>query len=143
MLPIPLFTALPPYRLTAFLADLVVGVHFLFVLFVVLGGLLVLRWPRVAYLHIPAAAYGAALEFAGWICPLTPLEQWLRRQAGSSAYSGGFIEHYILPILYPSALTRDIQLALGALVLTVNLVIYAYVLRRRRGTAPSPERQKA
>lgn len=112
------------------LADVVVGLHFLFVLFVVLGGLLVLRWPRLAYVHIPAAVWGAAIEFAGWICPLTPLEQWLRRQAGEAAYSGGFIEHYILPVLYPSALTRDIQLVLGFGVLAVNLAIYAYVLRR-------------
>lgn len=114
-----------------FLADLVVGVHFLFVLFVVLGGLLVLRWPRLAYLHVPAAIWGAAIEFAGWICPLTPLEHWLRRRAGSAGYSGGFIEHYILPILYPSALSRDIQLLLGIIVIAVNLAIYAYVFRRR------------
>jgi hypothetical protein len=118
-------------RFPAFLADLVVGVHFLFVLFVLLGGLLVLRWPGVAYLHIPVAVYGAAIEFAGWICPLTPLEQRLRRQAGEAAYSGGFIEQYILPLLYPSALTRSIQILLGILVIAVNLVVYAYLLRRR------------
>jgi len=115
-----------------FLADLVVGVHSLFVLFVVLGGLLVMRWPKAAYLHIPAAIWGAAIELAGWICPLTPLENWLRRQAGGPGYSGDFIEHYILPILYPSALTRDIQLLLGFLVIALNLVIYAYVFRRAR-----------
>jgi uncharacterized membrane protein YhhN len=114
----------------ALLADLVVAAHFAFVLFVVFGGLLVLRWPRVAYLHIPAAVWGAAIEFAGWICPLTPLENWLRRQAGSAGYSGSFIEHYILPILYPSALTREIQLVLGFLVIAVNLTIYACVFRR-------------
>jgi hypothetical protein len=101
------------------------------VLFVVLGGLLVLRWPRVAYLHIPAAIWGAAIEFAGWICPLTPLENWLRRQAGSAGYSGSFIEHYILPILYPSTLSRDIQLLLGFLVIAVNFTIYYFVLRTR------------
>ena len=94
------------------MADLVVVVHFLFVLFVVLGGLLVLRWPRVAYFHVPAAVWGAAIELGGWICPLTPLENSLRQQAGGTGYSGGFIEHYILPVLYPSALTRDIQLPL-------------------------------
>jgi hypothetical protein len=109
----------------------VVGVHFLFVLFVVLGGLLVLRWPRVAYLHIPAAVWGAAIEFAGWVCPLTPLENWLRRQTGDTDYSAGFIEHYILPILYPSALTQNIQLLLGLLVLAVNVAVYSYVLRTR------------
>jgi Protein of Unknown function (DUF2784) len=116
-----------------FLADLVVGLHFLFVLFVVLGGLLALRWPRVAYLHIPTAAWGAAIEFGGWICPLTPLEHLLRRQAGDAAYPGGFIEHYILPLLYPSALTRTIQILLGTLVIGVNIGIYGYLVRRKRG----------
>ena len=100
--------------------------------FVVLGGLLVLRWPKVAYLHIPAAVYGAAIESFGWICPLTPLENSLRRQAGESGYSGGFIEHYILPVLYPSALTREIQLLLGFVVIALNVAIYAYIARRRR-----------
>jgi hypothetical protein len=114
------------------LAELVVGVHVLFVVFVVLGGMLVLRWPRVACLHIPAAIWGAAIEFAGWICPLTPLEIWLRRQAGSAGYSGGFIEHYLLPLLYPSALTREIQLLLGFLVIAANLIIYTYIYRRTK-----------
>jgi len=118
--------------LHGFLADVVVILHFIFVLFVVIGGLLVLRWPQLAYLHIPAAVYGAAIEFAGWVCPLTPLENWLRRQAGSAGYSGGFIEHYILPILYPSALSREIQLLLGFLVVAVNLAIYRYVFVRKR-----------
>ena len=113
------------------LADLVVGLHLLFVVFVVAGGLLVLRWPKVAFLHIPAAVWGAAIEFAGWICPLTPLENSLRRQAGESGYSTGFIEHYLLPILYPSALTRDFQLLLGVLVVGVNLAVYTYSIRRR------------
>ena len=116
------------------LADLVVGVHFLFVLFVLLGGLLVLRWPWVAGLHLPAALWGVLIEFTGWICPLTPLEQSLRQRAGGQGYSGSFIEHYLLPVLYPSALTRDIQLVLGSVALAVNLGIYAYVLRRRSGT---------
>ena len=116
------------------LADLVVSVHFLFVLFVLLGGLLVLRWPWVAGLHLPAALWGVLIEFTGWICPLTPLEQSLRQRAGGQGYSGSFIEHYLLPVLYPSALTRDIQLVLGSVALAVNLGIYAYVLRRRSGT---------
>ena len=90
-----------------------------------------LRWPRVAYLHLPAAVWGALIELAGWVCPLTPLEQWLRGQAGDSGYSTGFIEHYVLPALYPSALTRNIQLVLGLLVITVNLAIYGYAFRRR------------
>jgi hypothetical protein len=135
--------------LYGFLADLVVGLHFLFVLFVVFGGLLVLRWLRVAYLHVPAAIWGAVIEFAGWVCPLTPLENWLRGQTGSAGYSGGFIEHYILPVLYPSALTRGVQVLLGLAVITVNLAVYAYLyrtrfrtrlssrtLRRRSGQAP-------
>jgi hypothetical protein len=116
-----------------FLADLVVGVHLFFVLFVVFGGLLVLRWPWVAYLHIPAALWGAAIELGGWICPLTPLENWLRLQVGSAIYSGGFVEHYIIPALYPSALTRTIQVLLGLLVLGINLAIYGYLVRRSRG----------
>lgn len=118
--------------LYGFLADLVVVAHFLFVLFVVLGGLLVLRWPRVAWLHVPAAIWGAAIELGGGICPLTPLENSLRRQAGGTGYSGGFIEHYILPVLYPSALTRNIQLLLGILVIAVNLGIYSYLVYRKR-----------
>jgi Protein of Unknown function (DUF2784) len=113
------------------LADLVVGLHFVFVVFVVVGGLLVLRWPKLAYLHIPVAVYGAAIEFVGWICPLTPLENSLRRQAGGAGYSTGFVEHYLLPVLYPSALTRDIQLLLGVAVIGINLYIYVYAFRRR------------
>ena len=114
------------------LADLVVALHFAFVLFVVLGGVLVLRWPRLAYLHIPAAIWGVLLEFAGWICPLTPLENSLRVRAGEAGYQGSFVEHYILPVLYPSALTRNVQFLLGALVLALNLAIYGYLLRRTR-----------
>ena len=122
----------------ALLADIVLALHFLFVLFVVFGGLLVLQWPRVAYVHVPAAVWGAAIEFAGWICPLTPLENSLRRQAGSAGYSGGFIEHYILPALYPSALTRDVQVLLGLMVLAVNLAVYTYIFRTRRNEISSP-----
>jgi uncharacterized protein DUF2784 len=113
------------------LPDLVVGVHFLFVLFVVLGGFLVLRWPSLAYLHVPAAVWGAWIEFTGRICPLTPLENSLRGRAGEAGYQGGFIEHYILPVLYPSALTRDVQVLLGAIVVGLNLAIYTYLLRRK------------
>lgn len=125
-------TAFPAHcQMFSKLADLVVVIHFLFVLFVVLGGLLVLRWPKLAYAHIPAAIYGAAIEFAGWVCPLTPLEHWLRRQAGDATYAGGFIEHYILPVLYPSALTREIQLLLGGLVVAINVLVYGLLVRRR------------
>ena len=119
------------------LADLVVVLHFLFVLFVVFGGLLAFRWPRVAYLHLPVAAYGALIEFFGWVCPLTPLEKRLREDAGLSSYQGGFVEHYILPVLYPSGLTRGVQLVLGVLVIGMNVVIYGVIQKRRRTLAGS------
>lgn len=121
------------------LADLVVLIHFLFVLFVVLGGLLVLRWPRLAYVHLPAAFWGALIELAGWICPLTPLEKRLRSSAGVEGYEGGFIEHYILPVLYPSGLTRGVQLALGMAVIGVNVAIYGVIARRRRASLKRSE----
>ena len=108
----------------------------MFVLFVVLGGLLVLRWPWAAVLHVPAAVWGVLIELTGWVCPLTPLEQSLRLRAGEQGYSGSFIEHYVLPLLYPSALTRTIQVGLGAVVIAVNLGIYGYLLRRRRSLRP-------
>ena len=117
-----------PYRT---LADLVLVFHLAFVLFVVLGGLLVLRWPKLAWAHLPAAGWGALIEFAGWICPLTPLEQRLRVLAGQAGYEGGFIEHYVTAWLYPSGLTRTVQLVLGAAVLALNLAIYTRLLRRR------------
>lgn len=115
------------------LADVLVLIHFGFVLFVAAGGLLVLRWPRLAFAHLPAALWGAWIELSGGICPLTPIEKALRVRAGQSAYSGDFVEHYVLPILYPSGMTRQTQLMLAALVVAANLVIYAVVVRRRRG----------
>ena len=114
------------------LADLVVLVHFAFVIFVVFGGLLALRWPKVAYVHVPVAVYGTLIELVGWICPLTPLENSLRESAGQAGYQGGFVEHYILPVLYPGALTREIQLLLGLVLILFNLAVYARVLRRKR-----------
>lgn len=116
-----------------FLADVVLLAHALFVVFVAAGGLLVLRWARVAWLHLPCAAWGAWIEFTGGVCPLTPLENEFRRRAGQGAYEGGFIEHYVTAFLYPGGLTRDIQIALGVAVLVVNGVIYAIVVHRRRG----------
>ena len=113
------------------LADLVVGIHALFVVFVVLGALLALRRPWLAALHLPAAVWGALIELRGWICPLTPLEKSLRAAAGDAGYHGGFIEHYLLPVLYPAGLTRNVQLVLGAVVIVVNLLVYGLVLRRR------------
>jgi hypothetical protein len=126
-----------PYRL---LADLVVGVHALFVAFVIAGGLLALRWPWIAAAHLPAAVWGALIELRGGVCPLTPLENSLRASAGEAGYEGGFIEHYLLPVLYPAGLTRGVQLGMGLLVIMVNLAVYAVVLRRRlAGTGNAPE----
>lgn len=113
-------------------ADLVLITHLAFVVFVVLGGLLVLRWPRLAVLHLPAVLWGIGLEFFAWICPLTPLEQSLRRAAGQQGYSGGFVEHYLLPILYPPGLNTETQWLLGALVLALNALIYGVLIRRLR-----------
>jgi hypothetical protein len=119
-------------------ADILVVLHLAFVLFALLGGLLVYRWPRWAWLHVPAFAWGAVIEFNGWICPLTPLEQRFRAAAGEGGYSGGFVEHYLLPMLYPEGLTREIQLGLGLLVLGVNAVVYGawlWRMRRKRETS--------
>ena len=116
------------------LADLVLVIHLTFVLFVILGGLLALRWPRVAWVHVPVALYGATIEFVGFICPLTPLEIALRRRGGEAGYEGGFIEHYITAALYPTGLTREIQLALGVGVLLLNAIVYAIVLRRHKAS---------
>jgi len=124
-----------PYGL---LADGVLVVHLGFVLFVVLGGLLVLRWPGLAWLHVPAAAWGALIEFTGGICPLTPLEQRLRRLGGEAGYSGEFIDHYVRTLLYPDGLTRATQFALGAGVLLVNVTIYGVLVRRVARPAPDP-----
>jgi hypothetical protein len=116
------------------LADATVVLHFAFVLFVVLGGLLVLRWPRVAWVHLPAAAWGAWVEFAGWICPLTPMENWLRTRGGEAVYTVSFVDQYITPILYPSSLSRETQWMLGGIVVGVNVCVYLLVLRRLRGS---------
>jgi len=112
------------------LADATVVLHLGFVLFVVLGGLIVATWRRAAWVHLPAAAWAAWVEFAGWICPLTPLENWLREQGGGTAYTSGFIEHYLLPVLYPASLSRELQCALGGLVLLINAVVYIVVFQR-------------
>lgn len=114
------------------LADLVLFVHFAFVLFVALGGLLVLKWPHVAWVHVPAAAWGTAIEFAGWICPLTPLENRLRELAGESTYSGDFIARYLGAFIYPEGLTRDAQIVLGSAALLGNAIVYTAAWRRRR-----------
>ena len=112
------------------LADTVVLAHVAFVVFIIFGGLLVLRWRRLAWAHVPAAMWGVAIEWLGWECPLTPLENWLWAQGGERGYAGGFVEHYVVPLLYPASLTRELQLALGAFVLVINLAIYWLVIRR-------------
>ena len=113
-------------------ADVVLVVHFAFVLFVVLGGLLVLKWPRMAWLHVPATIWGVLIEYSGWICPLTPLENSLRARGGEMGYSVGFIEHYIQPALHPAGLTRSTQVVLGSLVLILNLTAYGILASRMR-----------
>lgn len=113
-------------------ADALLLAHFAFVAFVALGGTLVLRWPKLAWAHVPAALWGALVELNGWVCPLTPLEVALRRSAGDAGYSGGFIEHYLVAALYPQSLTRDIQFALGTAVVVVNVAIYGIVIQRAR-----------
>ena len=122
------------YRL---LADLVLVVHLLFIAFVVAGGFAAIRWPRLAWAHVPCFVWGALIEFAGWICPLTPLEVRLRIASGQAGYSGGFIERYLLPIIYPGALNREIQIWLGLSVLALNAVAYAWLVRRLRRRARS------
>ena len=125
---------MPLFRL---LADLVLIVHLAFVVFVVAGGILVLRWPAVAWAHLPAATWGVLIELFGWMCPLTGLEQALRARSGEGSYEGGFVDHYITSILYPSGLTRSTQLILGMTVLLLNLFIYTLVIRRRRKSTRS------
>jgi hypothetical protein len=118
--------------LYSLLADFLLLTHLAFVLFVIGGGLLVLKWPGIAWLHLPAAAWGAMIEFAGWICPLTPLENRLLMQSGDSGYEGDFIAHYLLSILYPTGLTPTVQIILGLLVVIVNAVMYGWVLVQTR-----------
>ncbi|MFN2601538.1 MAG: DUF2784 domain-containing protein [Gemmatimonadaceae bacterium] len=116
------------YRL---LADLVVVIHVLFVVFVLLGAFLALRWRWIVWLHTPAAIWGVLIEYGGWICPLTPLENSLRSRAGESTYSGDFIQHYLLGALYPQGLTRATQLVLGSVALLANIVGYSLLLRKQ------------
>jgi len=114
-------------------ADAVVLLHFGFILYVVLGGLLCYPWPGSAWLHLPAVAWGVVMSLAGWICPLTPLENSLRNAAGGAHYSSGFIEHYILPVIYPEGLNRDLQITLAVALLVVNVPVYlGLVIRYRR-----------
>jgi hypothetical protein len=113
------------------LADLTVLAHLAFVAFAVAGGLLAVRWPRIVWLHLPAAGWAVFVELSGRVCPLTPLENWLRARGGEATYASGFVEQYLLPILYPASLSRELQWTLAALVVLANALAYAWVLRRR------------
>jgi hypothetical protein len=114
------------------LADLVVVFHGAYVVFVVLGALLALKWPKVLWVHAPAAIWGVLIEYAGWVCPLTPLENRLRALAGEAGYSGDFIEHYILRALYPHGLTPTVRYTLGTFALVVNVIAYTIVIKKRK-----------
>jgi hypothetical protein len=113
------------------LADVVVVLHLMFIFFVLAGGLLVPKWPWIAWLHVPAAIWGAAIEFSDWVCPLTPLENWLRALGGETSYNSDFISQYLLPILYPRHMTRDLQLLLGTVVIILNAAIYGWLWHRQ------------
>jgi hypothetical protein len=119
----------------AFLAGLIVVLHIAFVVFATLGGVLAIRWPRIAWVHVPCAAWAAFVEFSGRICPLTPLENALRRRAGLDLYSGDFVANYVFPLLYPEGLTRDAQVVIGSFVVALNVAAYGWVLARRRRRA--------
>lgn len=112
-------------------AECILLIHFIFILFAALGGILVLKRKKIAWFHVPTVIWATLIEFTGWICPLTPLENWLRFQGGESGYSSGFIEYYIHPLLYPEMLTRNWQLLLGTLLLGFNVIIYLRVFSRR------------
>ncbi len=112
------------------LADIIVLLHFVFILYAMFGGFLLLLSKRLAWLHMPAVVWAAGIEFGGWICPLTPLENYLRTKGGGLTYRSGFVEHYILPLIYPAALTRSLQIAIGCLVVGMNLAIYWWVFSR-------------
>ena len=103
--------------------------HLAFILFVIFGGLLLLKWPKLMWLHVPAAIWGALIEFAGWYCPLTSMENAMLRRAGQSGYTGGFVAHYVFGLIYPAGLTRGLEIAIGAVVLVVNASVYVRVFR--------------
>lgn len=113
-------------------ADFVVVLHFAFILFVILGGLLAVRWRRAPWVHLPAVVWGVLVELVGWRCPLTPLENKLRHAGGQAGFQGGFVEEYILPIVYPAGLTREVQYVLGGLIILVNVVVYFLIWRQRQ-----------
>jgi hypothetical protein len=114
------------------LAGFVLLAHLAFVAFVAIGGAAVLRWPRLAWVHLPAVIWAVWIEYAGRICPLTPLENALRQAGGEAAYAGGFIDHYVVPVLYPAGLTRGFQVVLGSVVLLLNALVYWRLAQQRR-----------
>jgi hypothetical protein len=122
-------------------ANTIVCLHLGFVCFVVLGGLLGLKWRRLIFLHLPAAVWGALIEYQGWLCPLTPLEQHLRQAGNQAGYSGGFIEHYLLALLYPDYLDREMQIVLGTFVVVVNLAVYGWIIWRGTRKAEPSDRE--
>jgi len=113
-------------------ADAIVLTHFLFIAFVICGGLLVIRWPKIAFAHLPAALWGSAVEIFGWICPLTPLENHFRNLAGANQYSGDFILRYLVPIIYPENITASLQQVLGTLVIFINIIFYTIAIRKHK-----------
>ena len=113
-------------------ADIIVLFHFTFIVFAIMGGLLVLKWPWVIWIHLPSAMWATVIVLFGWVCPLTPLENMLRRINEDEAYTGGFIEHYIIPIIYPSGLTRELQITLGIFLVLLNVIVYTFVYRHWR-----------
>jgi hypothetical protein len=120
------------YRL---LADLILVMHLGFIIFVVAGGLLALKWRWMPFVHLPAVAWGVFVELAGKVCPLTPFENVLRESAGASGYEGGFIEHYLIPLIYPGEPSRHLPILLAALVVVANVIAYFVVWRYQRKTA--------
>ena len=112
-------------------ADLLVLLHLGFILFVLIGGFLAVKWRWLCLLHVPAVIWAVLIEFQGWICPLTPLENRFREAAGGAGYSGGFVDHYLLPVIYPQALTVELQMVLGGFVILINLIAYTWVFKRR------------
>lgn len=126
---------MPTWPSTAlFLADVVLLIHLAFVLFVLFGGLLAFKWRPILWVHLPAVLWGTLVELTGWVCPLTPLENWLREEGGGAGYDGDFVGQYLLMLLYPNQLTPPVQVALGIVVMTFNLVIYGWLWKRGRLT---------